>query len=68
VTRLAGVLAASLAAALPLALLALALLFVAVVAVLCPTAERQAMVGQLARAIKDLGNVITRHPDMRTLA
>jgi hypothetical protein len=66
-TRVAAVLGRSLAATLPLALLALGLLFVAVIAVLRPTAEWQAMVGHLGRAMKDLGSVNTSDSDARPI-
>jgi hypothetical protein len=50
------------AAVVPLTLLALALAFVVIVAVIRPTTERQAMVVRLGTAIKDLGTVIAGAP------
>lgn len=49
----------------PLTLLALALGFVVIVAVIRPTPARQAIVGTLGRTIKDLGGVITGGHDQR---
>lgn len=46
------------ASVVPLTLLALALAFVAVVAVIWPTPERRAMVDGLANALEDVGMVI----------
>jgi hypothetical protein len=60
-SALGGVIARA-AAVVPLTLLALALAFVVIVAVIRPTAERQAMVVRLGRAIKDLGAVISSAP------
>jgi hypothetical protein len=53
------------AALVPLTLLALALAFVAAVAVVWPTDSRRAMVGQLADAMKNLGAVIAGSADRR---
>lgn len=50
------------ASVVPLTLLALALAFVVMVAVVWPTPERQAMVDRLGGAIKDLGSVIAGKP------
>jgi hypothetical protein len=53
------------AAVVPLTLLALALGFVVIVAVIRPTPARQAIVGTLGRIIKDLGGVIAAGHDQR---
>ncbi|HEY6315891.1 MAG TPA: hypothetical protein VIY52_34495 [Streptosporangiaceae bacterium] len=53
------------AAIVPLTLLALALGFVVIVAVIHPTPARQAIVGTLGRTIKDLGGVIAGGHDQR---
>lgn len=53
------------AALVPLTLLALALAFVAAVAVVWPGEERRKMVGQLAEAMKSLGAVIAGSADRR---
>lgn len=53
------------AALVPLTLLALALAFVATVAVVWPGEERRKMVGQLADAMKNLGAVIAGSADRR---
>ena len=57
-----GAVIARIAAVVPLTLLALALAFMAVVAVVWPSGERQAMVGKLAEAMRNVGAVIAAPP------
>jgi hypothetical protein len=53
------------AAAVPLTSQALALVFIVIVATIRPTSERRAMVDHLAKAIKDLGSVISGGTDVK---
>lgn len=50
----------------PLTLLALALVFVVIMATIWPPYDRRTMVDHLAGAIKDLGSVITDADDAKT--
>lgn len=61
----AGAVIARAVAVVPLTLLALALVFVVIVATIRPTYDRRAMVDHLAGAIKDLGSVISGAADPR---
>ena len=61
VTALAAIISRA-ASVVPLTVLALALAFVVIVAVVWPTPERRAMVDRLGAAIKDLGSVIVGKP------